>query len=84
MLPLVSGCGCAYQCARGVRVGPDGVWDVTHDFLDSATLKAVIETRCFNDAGLASAGDCQKVFFDRTACGGECVPTTAHLRCGDK
>ncbi len=82
ILPLVSGCGCAYQCARGLRVGADGVWEVTHDLLDSTTVKAVVERRCFDEKGHANPGDCTRVFYDRTPCGGECIPTTQYLRCG--
>lgn len=89
-LPLVSGCGCAYQCAHAVRQGPDGVWEVTHDLLDSTTVRAVVERRCFDDRGNAypeagapkEAKLCRQVFYDRTPCAGECIPTTAFLRCG--
>jgi hypothetical protein len=92
VLPIVSGCGCAYQCARALRTNPDGVWEVTHDFLDSTTVSAVIERRCFDDKGhaYAEAGApkeatyCRRVFYDRSSCGGECIPTTAYLRCGEK
>jgi hypothetical protein len=88
-LPLVSGCGCAYQCAHGVREGAGGVWDVTHDFQDSATLPAVIELWCFDDKGHGypqkaapkEATLCRRVFYDRTPCGGECIPSTKYLRC---
>ncbi|MGZ3421780.1 MAG: hypothetical protein ACXVEE_28150 [Polyangiales bacterium] len=91
-LPLVSGCGCAYQCAHGIRRGPEGVWDVTHDFLDSATIKAVIQRWCFDDKGHAypeasapkEASFCRLVFYDRTPCGGECIPTTKFTHCGEK
>lgn len=91
-LPLVSGCGCAYQCARSIRRGPDGVWDVTHDFLDSTTVSAVIERWCFDDKGHAypeagapkDATFCRRVFYDRSPCGGECIPTTKFMRCGGK
>jgi hypothetical protein len=89
-LPLVSGCGCAYQCGRGLKSGPDGVWEITHDFLDSTTLRAVIERWCFDAKGRAypeagapkEASDCRRVFYDRTPCGGECIPTTTYVRCG--
>ncbi|MBI2390386.1 MAG: hypothetical protein HYV09_12425 [Deltaproteobacteria bacterium] len=92
VLPLVSGCGCAYQCGRGLRVGPDGVWEVTHDFQDSVTTRAVIERWCFDAAGHAypekgapvAATYCRRVFYDRTPCGGECIPSTAWVRCGEK
>lgn len=91
-LPLVSGCGCAYQCGRGLRVDADGVWEITHDLLDSTSVKAVIERWCFDEKGHAypeagapkEARACRRVFYDRTACGGECIPTTAHLRCGEQ
>lgn len=89
VLPLVSGCGCAYQCARGLRVRPDGAWDVTHDLLDSATVRASIERWCFDAKGHAypelgapkEATECKRVFFDGTPCGGECIPTTTYVRC---
>jgi len=89
-LPLVSGCGCAYQCAHALRQGTDGIWEVTHDFLDSTTVRAVIERRCFDDKGHAypevgapkEATLCRQVFYDRTPCGGECIPTTTFVRCG--
>ena len=90
VLPLVSGCGCAYQCAHSVRHKPDGVWDVTHDYLDSTTVSAVIERRCFDEKGHAypeagapkDATYCRRVFYDRTPCGGECIPTTTFVKCG--
>jgi len=89
-LPLVSGCGCAYQCARGLRPGADGVWEVTHDFLDSTTVRAWIERWCFDSKGHAypeagapkDATYCRRVFFDGTPCGGECIPSTTYVRCG--
>jgi hypothetical protein len=90
LLPLVSGCGCAYQCGRSIRQRPDGVWDVTHDHLDSTTVSAVIERWCFDEKGRAypeagapkDATFCRRVFYDRTPCGGECIPTTSFVRCG--
>jgi hypothetical protein len=88
-LPLVSGCGCAYRCAQGVRARADGGWDVTHDLLDSTTIPASIERWCFDEKGSGhpelgapkDATNCQRVFHDRTPCGGECVPSTQYLRC---
>ncbi|MEM9073637.1 MAG: hypothetical protein AAGE52_34425 [Myxococcota bacterium] len=85
-LPLVSGCGCAYQCARGERE-VDGQWQVSHDFQDSRLDNATVQRWCFDAAGRgrpAQDGDrdgCREVFFDGTPCGGECIPTTAFLEC---
>jgi hypothetical protein len=88
-LPLVSGCGCAYRCAQGVRPRGDGGWDITHDLLDSTTMPATIERWCFDAKGHGypeigapkEATDCQRVFHDRSPCGGECIPSTQYLHC---
>jgi hypothetical protein len=82
--PLVSGCGCAYQCALG-RPRPDGRYDVTHDLQDSRTDEAALVRRCFDAAGRAhpeaGATRCVDVFDDLTPCGGECIPSLAYLDC---
>jgi hypothetical protein len=87
--PIVSGCGCAYQCARGLRVIRQGRWQVIHDDQDSRTDEATLEHWCFDDAGHgypargapANAKRCLDVFHDGTGCGGECIPTTEYLGC---
>jgi hypothetical protein len=71
---------------------PDGSVEVTHDFQDSATTPAVIERWCFDDKGHGSpekgapkdAKNCRRVYYDRTPCGGECIPSTQYLRCETK
>lgn len=84
--PLVSGCGCAYQCALG-RARADGRYDVTHDYQDSRVDEAALERRCFDAAGHAYPGPtaeatrCLDVFSDLGACGGECIPSTQFLDC---
>jgi hypothetical protein len=95
-LPVVSGCGCAYACGTPVRRNDDGTWEITHDFMDRATLTASVERRCFTPdghswpetvAGDADVGPCRDVFYDRSACGGECIPTpqfTVCVRTGDR
>lgn len=88
-LPLISGCGCAYRCGYGIRPRADGGWDVTHDLLDSVTIPATIERWCFDARGSGypelgapkEATNCQRVFHDRSACGGECIPSTQWLHC---
>jgi hypothetical protein len=87
--PMVSGCGCAYQCAYGLRLTHEGSWEVTHDYQDSRTDETTLERWCFDDTGHgypvsgapASAKRCLDVFYDRTVCGGECIPTTSYLGC---
>jgi hypothetical protein len=87
--PIVSGCGCAYQCARGMRVDDTGRWQVTHDFQDSRLDDAVVERWCFDASGHGSraggaqveATQCLDVFYDLTPCGGKCLPTVQYLRC---
>ena len=84
--PLVSGCGCAYQCALGRR-RPDGRYDVTHDYQDSRVDQAALERRCFDAAGRAYPGPtaetprCLDVFSEVEICGGECIPSTQFLDC---
>lgn len=88
-LPVVSGCGCAYACGTSLRRNADGTYEIVHDLLDSATVIAERARWCFDDAGRGTpafaaepAGQgCIDVFYDRTSCGGECIPQTAHLRC---
>ncbi len=87
--PIVSGCGCAYQCATGMRETSPGHWQVTHDLQDSRLDDTETERWCFDDAGHgspaagapATATRCIDVFFDGTPCGGECIPTAAFLGC---
>jgi len=87
--PVVSGCGCAYECARGVRSSSEGrgmaAWQITDDSRDSRTDEAVLTRWCFDHAGHAQrpgpGTHCLDVFLDRTACGGECIPTTEYLGC---
>lgn len=87
--PIVSGCGCAYQCATGVHETSPGHWQVVHDLQDSRLDDAEIQRWCFDATGLgspaagpaANATRCLDVFFDGTPCGGECIPTTAYLGC---
>jgi hypothetical protein len=87
-LPIVHGCGCAYQCALGRR-RPDGRYDVTHAGQDSRVDIAVLENRCFDADGrslhdiddLPEGARCLDVFYDQTPCGGECIPTTDYLDC---
>ena len=87
--PIVSGCGCAYQCGQAMRRhGRDG-WLVAHDFQDSRLDEATVERMCFDAAGHASpaqsapatATRCRDVFRAQTPCGGECIPTTQYLGC---
>jgi hypothetical protein len=88
-LPLVSGCGCASVCALTMNLLPDGAHEVTHDLQDSRLDRATIERWCFDAAGHGSPAQgaraeqrqCLDVFFDGTACGGECIPRTDVLRC---
>lgn len=86
-LPLVSGCGCAYRCGTSVRRNADGTYEIIHDGLDSTTVTAEVQSWCFDEAGRGSpataAGGtgCREVFYDRSGCGGECVPTTPYLTC---
>ena len=88
-LPLVSGCGCAYQCARVLKKRDGETWEVIHDLQDSATTIAVIERWCFDEKGHGypekgapkEAANCLRVFYDRTPCGGECIPSIQNLRC---
>jgi hypothetical protein len=86
-LPVVSGCGCAYVCGESIRRNADGMYEVVHDFLDSTTVIATVERWCFDTAGHGSPAlptegtRCRDVFFDRSPCGGECIPTTAYLGC---
>lgn len=86
--PLVSGCGCAYQCGLG-RPRPDGRYDVTHDFQDSRVDLAALGRRCFDAEGRAyhegaapaAATRCIDVLDDLGACGGECIPSVDFLDC---
>ena len=87
-LPLVSGCGCAYVCARSLRRIDAERWAVVHDYQDSRVDEATIERWCFDETGVGSSAEtgstgeaCQDVFYDRTPCGGECAPTTDFLEC---
>lgn len=86
-LPVVSGCGCAYVCGSSIRRNDDRSYEIVHDFLDSATVTADVQRWCFDEAGHgspASSGGgtgCSDVFYDRSACGGECIPTTQYLTC---
>ena len=88
-LPIVSGCGCAYQCAWSVHALADGTHQVAHDFLDSALVDATVERHCFDAAGHGSpargapadATRCLDVFYDGSACGGGCIASTEYLDC---
>jgi hypothetical protein len=89
--PLVSGCGCAYQCATGIEALADGRWRVIHDGLDSVAIEAVSQEWCFDRRGVGARVDatdglpadrtCLEVFHDNTPCGGECIPMTEYLGC---
>ncbi len=82
-LPIVSGCGCAYQCARGLEENAAGQWRVVHEHLRSTTILATIERRCFDALGhvVATSERCLDVFDDRSPCTGKCAPTTEYLDC---
>jgi len=86
---VVSGCGCAYACGESIRVNDDGTHEVVHDLQDSATTTSTVERWCFDAAGHgnpqeanAPAGaTCLDIFYDRTPCGGECIPSTRYMSC---
>jgi hypothetical protein len=86
-LPVVSGCGCAYVCGTSMRRNDDGSYEIVHDRLDSTTVTADVQQWCFDAAGHGSPAPptggtgCRDVFYDRSACGGECIPTTQYLAC---
>jgi hypothetical protein len=87
-LPIIHGCGCAYQCALG-EPREDGRWDVTHAAQDSRIDVATLERRCFDTQGrsflesddLPDPVRCMDVYYDQSPCGGECIPTTEFLDC---
>lgn len=89
-LPIVSGCGCAYACAWSVRRIDVTTYEVAHDFQDSRLDRVVVERACFDAAGTrtshtaesGSPSGCIDVFYDRTPCGGECIPRPEYLHCG--
>jgi len=56
-LPLVSGCGCAYVCARSLRRIDAERWAVVHDYQDSRVDEATIERWCFDETGVGSSAD---------------------------
>jgi hypothetical protein len=85
---VVSGCGCAYVCGSSLRRNVDGTSEIVHDLLDSATVTSEVQRWCFDDAGHGSsappdggAAGCRDVFYDRSSCGGECIPSTQYLTC---
>lgn len=85
-LPLVSGCGCAYACATGILQNDQ--WLATLDHYDSRVDPVSLERWCFTEVGSGhpqgesgDSGRCMDVFYDQTACGGECIPSTEFLRC---
>ncbi|MEI8254036.1 MAG: hypothetical protein WCJ30_00020 [Deltaproteobacteria bacterium] len=88
-LPLVSGCGCAYVCARSLRRVDARAHEVVHDLQDSRHDRATVERWCFDDAGhgapeRAASGPmhrCTDVFYDGTPCGGECIASPQNTRC---
>lgn len=89
-LPVVSGCGCAYQCGRAMKKTDVG-WMISHDLQDSRLDEAEVARWCFDALGRgapsavapANATRCLDVFYDRSACGGECIPRTEFLSCRD-
>ena len=88
-LPLVSGCGCAYACAQAVRRTGAQTYEVSHFGQDSRLDTAQVERWCFDAQGhgspfnqaIAPQGPCRQVFYDRTPCGGECIPSLQFLQC---
>ncbi len=86
-LPLVSGCGCAYACGASADLNADGTYQVTRVGGGSGPAAASVERWCFGSTGLgrpdpgSEGSDCKDVFYDRTPCGGECIPTTDFLGC---
>lgn len=79
-LPLVHGCGCAYDCARAVGATPG---DPPHMIVEVASTGARIEADvsswCDGQAFLCPGG--RPGYYDRTPCGGECIPTRAFDGC---
>lgn len=88
-LPLVSGCGCAHACALGTRDLGEGRHEIARDPQDHRGEVAVVQRWCFDARGTGSPAEaapagatrCQDVFYDRTPCGGECIPDLRFLSC---
>ncbi len=87
-LPLVSGCGCAHRCADGFQQA-DLSWGVPRPMGDSALDPVDLQQWVFDAAGSGHMrvgeerdGEVIEVFYDRTPCGGECIPSRTFLSCG--
>jgi hypothetical protein len=61
---------------------------------DSISITADAQRWCFDPEGRGTMqgstatgasrdARCREVFYDRSACGGECIPTKQHLGCHD-
>ncbi len=86
-LPVVHGCGCAYRCGDGFQQA-DGSWGITNPLADSMLDAVELQHWVFDDAGRGHHPSSDNpvpgsipVFYDRTPCGGECIPTTTYLSC---
>ena len=83
-LPLISGCGCAFACAQSTEIIAEGQHRVTHDALDSGSVEASQERRCFDEHGalVPDGSECMEVFVIASRCGGGCVTDMRFLDCG--
>lgn len=79
-LPLVHGCGCAYDCALDTGAAassPDH--RIVQPSAGGAPIEVERATWCDGRASMCPGG--RPGFYDLTGCGGECIPTRAWDGC---
>lgn len=90
--PVVSGCGCAYRCARSVEDLGEARHRVTPASEGEPADVVELQRWCFDADGRggpeaiadATRTRCLEVFYDRSPCAGECIPNARWLDCSER